>query len=89
MSDGYSFTGTGTLRAEMRKRFLLQQLFCHSSGTSKQSLTSNQFLKLFLFRCNMRQHMKFFGIKIADFSMTDRIMVIYIKVMKQASKTQE
>ena len=32
---------------------------------------------------------KFFGIKIADFSMTARIMVIYyIEMVKQASNTQ-
>ena len=34
-------------------------------------------------------HIKFFGIKIADFSMTARIMVIYIEMVKQAAKTRE
>ena len=32
-------------------------------------------------------HIKFFGIKIADFSMKARIMVMYIKIVKQASNT--
>jgi hypothetical protein len=30
-------------------------------------------------------HIKFFGIKIADFSMTARITVIYLEMVQQAS----
>ena len=34
-------------------------------------------------------HMEFFGIKIADFSMTARIMVVCIEMVKQTSNAQE